>query len=64
MKKTLQIAITSIPEAGKDLSLDLGKEWFARWHDRGPGTGILGRGHHRIGAPGPARPGHPGAGAA
>jgi uncharacterized protein len=36
MKKTLQIAITSIPETGKDLSLDLGKEWFARWHEEDP----------------------------
>ena len=36
MKKTLQIAITSIPEAGKDLSLDLGKEWFDRWHTEDP----------------------------
>ena len=36
-KKTLQISIKSIPEAGKDLSLDLGPEWFGRWREEDPG---------------------------
>jgi uncharacterized protein len=36
MKKTLQINLNSIPETGKDLSLELGKEWFARWHEEDP----------------------------
>jgi len=36
-KKTLQISIKSIPETGKDLSLDLGKEWFDRWRGEDPG---------------------------
>lgn len=36
MKKTLQIAIHSIPDTGKELSLHLGKEWFGRWFDEDP----------------------------
>jgi uncharacterized protein len=36
MKKSLRIPINSIPEVGKELSLDLGKEWFARWRDEDP----------------------------
>jgi uncharacterized protein len=36
-KKTLQISIKSIPETGKDLSLDLGPEWFERWREEDPG---------------------------
>ncbi len=36
MKKTLQIAINSIPEAGKSLDLDLAEEWFGRWHQEDP----------------------------
>ncbi len=36
-KKTLQISIKSIPETGKDLSLDLGKEWFDRWREEDQG---------------------------
>jgi uncharacterized protein len=36
-KKTLQISIKSIPETGKELSLDLGKEWFDRWREEDPG---------------------------
>jgi len=36
-KKTLQISIKSIPETGKDLSLDLGKEWFDRWREADQG---------------------------
>ena len=35
-KKTLQIALNSIPETGKDLSLDLGAEWFGRWRAEDP----------------------------
>ncbi|MFH1595168.1 MAG: DUF177 domain-containing protein [Pseudomonadota bacterium] len=35
-RKTLQIAVNSIPEVGKDLNPDLGKEWFARWHQEDP----------------------------
>jgi len=49
-KKTLQIAINSIPGIGKDLSLDLGKEWFARWRAEDPnlefsGAAITGSAH-------------------
>jgi uncharacterized protein len=36
-KKTLQISIKSIPETGKELSLDLGSEWFDRWREEDPG---------------------------
>jgi uncharacterized protein len=35
-KKTLQIAVNSISEVGKDLTPDLGKGWFARWHQEDP----------------------------
>jgi uncharacterized protein len=35
-KKTLQIALNSIPETGKDLSLDLGAQWFGRWLEEDP----------------------------
>ncbi len=35
--KTLQISIKSIPETGRELSLNLGKEWFARWREEDPG---------------------------
>jgi uncharacterized protein len=35
-KKTLQISIKSIPETGKELSLDLGREWFTRWQEEDP----------------------------
>ena len=36
-KKTLQISIKSIPETGRELSLDLGQEWFDRWREEDPG---------------------------
>lgn len=36
-QKTLQISIKSIPETGKDLSLDLGPEWFDHWREEDPG---------------------------
>jgi DUF177 domain-containing protein len=36
-RKTLQISIKAIPETGKDVSLDLGPEWFERWREEDPG---------------------------
>ncbi len=36
-EKTLQISIKAIPETGKDVSLDLGQEWFERWRTEDPG---------------------------
>jgi DUF177 domain-containing protein len=36
-KKSLQISIKTIPETGKDVSLDLGQEWFERWREEDPG---------------------------
>ena len=36
-RKTLQISIKAIPETGKDVSLDLGPEWWARWREEDPG---------------------------
>ena len=45
-KKTLQISIKSIPETGKDLSLDLGKEWFDRWREEDPDLEFSQGGHH------------------
>ena len=36
-RKTLQISIKAIPETGKDVSLDLGPEWFGRWREADPG---------------------------
>lgn len=36
MKKSLKIPLNTIPEAGRDLSLDLGKEWFAHWQEEDP----------------------------
>jgi uncharacterized protein len=35
--KTLQISVKSIPETGKDLSLDLGQAWFDRWREEDSG---------------------------
>lgn len=35
-KKTLQISVKSISEAGKELSLDLGREWFEHWREEDP----------------------------
>ena len=35
--KTLQISVKSIPETGKELGLQLGKEWFDRWREEDPG---------------------------
>ncbi len=35
--KTLQISVKSIPETGKEVGLQLGKEWFERWRQEDPG---------------------------
>ncbi len=35
--KTLQISVKSIPETGKVVGLQLGKEWFDRWREEDPG---------------------------
>jgi uncharacterized protein len=42
MKRALQIPLNSIPETGKELHLDLGPEWFARWQDEDPGLEFAG----------------------
>ncbi len=36
-KNSLQISIKTIPETGKDVSLDLGREWFEHWREEDPG---------------------------
>jgi uncharacterized protein len=36
-KRSLQIATNAIPETGRQISLDLGPEWFARWRQDDPG---------------------------
>ena len=36
-KKTLQINLKAIPETGLEIVIDLGQEWFARWHAEDPG---------------------------
>ena len=36
-KKTLQINLKTIPETGLAVAIDLGPEWFARWHEEDPG---------------------------
>jgi uncharacterized protein len=35
--KTLQISVKAIPETGKEVGLQLGKEWFDRWREEDPG---------------------------
>ena len=35
-KKTLQINLKTIPETGLAVAVDLGPEWFARWHEEDP----------------------------
>ena len=35
-KKTLQINLKTIPETGLAVAIDLGPEWFARWHEADP----------------------------
>jgi uncharacterized protein len=41
-KKTLQINLKTIPETGLDVAIDLGPEWFARWHEEDPGLEFAG----------------------
>jgi uncharacterized protein len=41
-KKTLQINLKTIPEMGLALAIDLGPEWFARWHEEDPGLDFAG----------------------
>ena len=36
-RKALQISIKAIPETGLEVAIDLGPEWFARWHAEDPG---------------------------
>jgi uncharacterized protein len=36
-KKTLQINLKTIPDTGLEVAIDLGPEWFARWHEEDPG---------------------------
>ncbi|MBM4301338.1 MAG: DUF177 domain-containing protein [Deltaproteobacteria bacterium] len=36
-KKTLQINLKTIPETGLPVAIDLGPEWFGRWHEEDPG---------------------------
>jgi uncharacterized protein len=40
-KRSLQIAINSIPETEREISLDLGPEWFARWQEEDPDLRFL-----------------------
>ncbi len=35
--KSLQIAIKAISDTGKEVAIDLGPEWFARWREEDPG---------------------------
>jgi len=39
-KRSLQIAINSIPETGREISLNLGQEWFAHWRQEDPDLGF------------------------
>ena len=41
-KKTLQINLKTIPDAGLALAIDLGPEWFDRWHEADPGLDCAG----------------------
>lgn len=41
-KKTLQINLKTIPETGLAMAIDLGPEWFARWHEEDPGLEFTG----------------------
>jgi uncharacterized protein len=36
-KKTLHINLKTIPETGMEVAIDLGPEWFGRWHAEDPG---------------------------
>lgn len=42
MKSSLKIPLNSIPEMGRELHLDLGQKWFARWREEDPELGFLG----------------------
>jgi uncharacterized protein len=35
-KRALKVPLNTIPETGRDISVDLGKEWFARWQEEDP----------------------------
>jgi uncharacterized protein len=35
-KRSLQINIKTIPETGLEVAIDLGSEWFSRWHEEDP----------------------------
>lgn len=37
MKRSLQIPVSSIPDTGKAVSLELGDDWFRFWRDEDPG---------------------------
>jgi uncharacterized protein len=41
-KKPLQINLKTIPESGLAVAIDLGPEWFARWHEEDPGLEFAG----------------------
>ncbi|MCJ7818541.1 MAG: DUF177 domain-containing protein [Syntrophales bacterium] len=41
-KKTLQINLKTIPEMGLTVAIELGPEWFARWHEEDPGLEFAG----------------------
>jgi uncharacterized protein len=36
-EKSLNLNIKAIPETGLDVPIDLGPEWFSRWHEEDPG---------------------------
>ena len=41
-KKNLQINLKTIPELGLPVAIDLGPEWFGRWHEADPGLEFAG----------------------
>jgi uncharacterized protein len=41
-KKTLQINLKTIPETGLKVAIDLGPEWFVRWHEEDPDLDFAG----------------------
>jgi uncharacterized protein len=38
--KSLKIPLNTIPETGRDVALDLGPKWFARWQEEDPQLGF------------------------
>ncbi len=38
----MQIAINAIPETGREVTLDLGREWFTRWREEDTGLEFAG----------------------